>query len=101
MLSRSYWIATGIIGAYECTRGFRATYQFDRKEKTFNQMMYLTGDRVVYSVLNGAFYMLPGWNVVALLRFANRVEIDIRKLEKTSFPYNYEGILGRYCPDTF
>jgi hypothetical protein len=75
-------------------------YQFDKKDKKYIQHTYLIADRLAYGVLNGGLYMLPGWNIIAFIRMMNRIEIEVRHLEKTSFPDNYTGILGRYCPYT-
>ncbi len=100
MLFRRYWIASGIIGVYGFTRGFRATYHFDRNEKRYVQSTYLLGDRIVYAAMNGIMYTLPGWNIIALIRMMNRIEIYINDLDKTTFSFNYVEPFERACLET-
>lgn len=97
---KSYIVASGIMGAYGFTRGVRAIHHFDKRENVYIQSTTLIADRIVYGVVNGIMYTLPGWNIIALMRLANRMEIRIRNLNKSSFPFEYQEMFGGYCLST-
>jgi tetrahydromethanopterin S-methyltransferase subunit E len=78
------------MGLYGFSRGYRA--QEPNK-------IPLIGYSIMKGIQNGIIYVLPGWNIVSLLRLINRLEIHARGLNRENYPAEYMEI-GGYCFDT-
>jgi hypothetical protein len=82
------------MGLYGFTRGIRS----EPPQKGVPPI--LLTDRVVFGLVNGGVYYLPGWNVFHTLLLANRLEIRMRGRNPADYPIAYYEFLTRRCLDT-
>lgn len=88
--STIYCTFSGVIGMYQAVRGFNATHQRCRQTGLFYKCEVPLGDRLGAGLANGIIHVLPGWNLLAVLRLINRVDIQSRGLKKEDHYRSYE-----------
>lgn len=84
------------IALYGFTRGLRI--QINAKNKDVSPPI-LTGHRLVHGVGTACIYCIPGWNMMALFRLLNRMEIHYNGWNRYDFLEEYREV-GGYCMDT-
>lgn len=52
-------------------------------------------ERVINSLFNGVMYITPIFNLIQVVKFVNRVEIDYRRLDKDTSNFIYCEINGK------
>jgi hypothetical protein len=82
------------MGIYGMSRGFRITHILENHTyitptSSLKKEDCLIGTRLTYGLMNGLFYSLPGWNLAALFRLFNRLDIKIFNRKREDYIKEY------------
>jgi len=101
---KRFWIIygsfSGLIGGYQGIRAYNISHQRCPQTNQLIKTDHLMGDRILGGIVSGLLHMLPGWNLVALTRLVNRIDIQRRGVEKDPYFKQYEEFNG-YNLSTF
>lgn len=92
---RSFLVLNTSFGIYGFSRGYRA-------ESIVRDDSYidLTSYKLTKGFFNSLMYMVPPWNVYYITKLFNRIEIDMKGLDKNMYKSEYEEIVGE-CNSTY